>query len=63
MGSLDASLTSCHRRERLVFPHCNFARIHKALLTTPAAAGTADHVSGLEEIVGLLDNAVQQTAA
>jgi IS1 family transposase len=35
--------------------HYNFARIHKTLRITPAmAAGLADHVWALEEIVGLL---------
>jgi hypothetical protein len=38
--------------------------MHKALRITPAmAAGTADHVSGLEEIVGLLDNQQARQAA
>ena len=42
----------------LYFLHYNFARIHKTLRVTPAmAAGLADHVWGLEEIVGLLDRA------
>jgi hypothetical protein len=36
------------------FMHYNFARIHKALRITPAmAAGLADHVWSLEEIVRL----------
>lgn len=38
------------------FMHYNFARIHKTLRITPAmAAGLADHVWSLEEIVGLLN--------
>ena len=42
----------------LYFLHYNFARIHKTLRVTPAmAAGLADHVWSLEEIVGLLDRA------
>lgn len=42
----------------LYFVHYNFARIHKTLRVTPAmAAGLADHVWSLEEIVGLLDRA------
>ncbi len=45
----------------LHFLHYNFARIHKTLRITPAmAAGLADHVWSLEELVGLLEN---QTAA
>jgi hypothetical protein len=35
----------------------NFARVHTTLNQTPAmAAGIADHVWTLEEIVGLLDS-------
>ncbi len=35
----------------------NFARVHQTLKTTPAvAAGVADHVWTIEEIVGLLDS-------
>jgi len=35
--------------------HYNFARVHQTLRVTPAMeAGVADHVWGLEEIVGLL---------
>jgi hypothetical protein len=38
------------------FMHYNFARIHKSLRITPAmAAGASEHVSSLEEIIGLLD--------
>lgn len=40
----------------LYFVHYNFARIHGTLRVTPAmAAGLADHVWSLEEVVGLLD--------
>ena len=47
----------------LYFMHYNFARIHRALRITPAtAAGVADHVWGLEEIVGLLDAADKKAA-
>jgi len=39
----------------LHYMHYNFARIHQTLRVTPAMeAGIADHVWGLEEIVGLL---------
>lgn len=39
----------------LYFMHYNFARIHQTLRVTPAmATGVADHVWGLEEIIGLL---------
>jgi IS1 family transposase len=39
----------------LHFMHYNFARVHKTLGVTPAmAAGIADHVWTVEEIVGLL---------
>ena len=42
----------------LYFLHYNFARIHQTLRITPAmAAGIADHVWSVEEIVGLLDTA------
>ncbi|MGH2560265.1 MAG: IS1 family transposase, partial [Thermomicrobiales bacterium] len=41
----------------LHFMYYNFARVHKTLKTTPAvAAGVADHVWTIEEIVGLLDS-------
>jgi IS1 family transposase len=37
--------------------HYNFARMHQTLKTTPAvAAGVADHVWSIAEIVGLLDS-------
>jgi IS1 family transposase len=40
----------------LYFLHYNFARIHRTLRVTPAmAAGIANHVWSIEEIVGLLD--------
>jgi IS1 family transposase len=40
----------------LHFMYYNFGRIHQTLRVTPAMeAGIADHVWGLEEIVGLLD--------
>jgi IS1 family transposase len=40
----------------LHFMHYNFCRVHKTLKTTPAvAAGLADHVWSIEELVGLLD--------
>ena len=39
----------------LHFMHYNFARIHQTLRVTPAmAAGIADHVWTLEEIVALI---------
>lgn len=42
----------------LYFLHYNFARIHRTLRVTPAmAAGLANHVWSIEEIVGLLDTA------
>jgi IS1 family transposase len=42
----------------LYFLHYNFARIHQTLRITPAmAAGIADHVWSVEEIVALLDTA------
>lgn len=41
----------------LHFMYYNFARVHQTLKTTPAvAAGVADHVWSIEEIVGLLDS-------
>jgi IS1 family transposase len=40
----------------LHFVHYNFARVHGTLRVTPAmAAGLADHVWSLEEVIGLLD--------
>ena len=40
----------------LYFMYYNFARVHQTLRVTPAMeAGIADHVWGVEEIVGLLD--------
>jgi hypothetical protein len=40
----------------LHFVHYNFCRIHQTLRITPAmAAGLADHVWSLAEIVGLLE--------
>jgi IS1 family transposase len=40
----------------LYFLHYNFARVHRTLRVTPAmAAGIANHVWSIEEIVGLLD--------
>ena len=45
------------------FMHYNFARIHRTLRITPAmAAGVADHVWSLEELVGLLDAAEKKAA-
>jgi hypothetical protein len=42
----------------LHFAFYNFCRIHKTLGTTPAvAAGVADHVWSLNELVGLLEEA------
>ncbi len=42
----------------LHFFHYNFCRVHKTLGTTPAvAAGVADHVWTLEEMIGLLEEA------
>jgi IS1 family transposase len=47
----------------LHFLHYNFARVHQTLRTTPAmAAGIADHVWSIEEIVGLLDAAAERAA-
>ncbi len=47
----------------LHYMHYNFARIHKTLRVTPAMqAGLADHVWSIEEIVGLLDRATQESA-
>ena len=40
----------------LHFMYYNFARKHKTLGTSPAvAAGIADHIWSIDEIVGLLD--------
>jgi IS1 family transposase len=42
----------------LHFGYYNFCRVHKTLGTTPAvAAGVADHVWNLDELIGLLDAA------
>lgn len=46
------------RAVSLHFMHYNFCRKHQSLKTTPAvAAGVADHVWSLEEVVALLENA------
>jgi IS1 family transposase len=48
----------------LYFLHYNFARIHRTLRVTPAmAAGIADHVWSVEEIVALLDTRSAEAAA
>ena len=45
------------------FLHYNFARIHKTLRITPAmAAGLADHVWSMEEVIGLLDASDKKAA-
>lgn len=47
----------------LHFLHYNFARIHTTLRVTPAmAAGIADHVWSIEEVVGLLDEGERRAA-
>jgi hypothetical protein len=47
----------------LYFLHYNFARIHQTLrITLAMAAGIADHVWGLEEIVALLGTRVKLAA-
>jgi IS1 family transposase len=47
----------------LYFVHYNFARVHGTLKCTPAmAAGIADHVWSIEEIVGLLDASEKRAA-
>lgn len=48
----------------LHYMHYNFARIHGSLRVTPAmAAGLADHVWSLDEIVGLLEQTERNTRA
>ena len=48
----------------LYFLHYNFARIHRTLRVTPAmAAGLADHVWSIDEIVSLLDTETETRAA
>jgi IS1 family transposase len=40
----------------LHFMHYNFCRVHQTLKTTPAvAAGVADHIWSLDEVIALLD--------
>ena len=47
----------------LHFMHYNFCRVHQTLRVTPAMeAGIADHVWTLEEVVGLLQENVQNAA-
>jgi hypothetical protein len=42
----------------------NFARKHMTLGTTPAiAAGIADHIWSIEEVIGLLEKREQAVAA
>lgn len=39
----------------LHFMHYNFCRVHQTIKTTPAmAAGVADHVWTLDEVIGLI---------
>jgi len=49
----------CENHEHMIglyYAYYNFARVHQTLKTTPAvAAGVADHVWTLAELVGLLD--------
>ena len=41
--------------------HYNFCRVHQTLGTTPAvAAGVADHVWTLDELIGLLEQRKQR---
>jgi len=51
----------CENHEHMIalyYAFYNFARVHQTLKTTPAvAAGVADHVWTLTELVGLLDRA------
>lgn len=47
----------------LYFAHYNFCRVHQTLGVTPAmAAGVADHVWTIEELVGLLDDKKKKAA-
>jgi IS1 family transposase len=47
----------------LYFMHYNFCRVHGTLKITPAmAAGVADHVWNLEEVIALLDTSSAQAA-
>lgn len=47
----------------LYFMHYNFCRVHKTLRVTPAMeAGITDHVWNIEQIIGLLDEKVQNAA-
>jgi len=46
------------------FIYYNFAKVHMTLKKTPAmAAGIADHVWSLEEVIGLLETREQAVAA
>ena len=48
----------------LHYMHYNFCRVHRTLRVTPAMeAGLADHVWGINEIVGLLEMAEKEPAA
>ena len=48
----------------LHYMHYNFCRVHQTLRVTPAMeAGLADHVWGINEIVGLLEQAEREPAA
>ena len=54
----------CENHEHMIalyYAFHNFARVHQTLKTTPAvAAGVADHVWTLGELVGLLDRAEER---
>jgi IS1 family transposase len=46
------------------YAHYNFCRVHQTLRVTPAmAAGVSDHVWGIDEIVGLLEQAERNDRA
>jgi len=48
----------------IYFAYYNFCRVHQTLRVTPAMeAGIADHVWGLEELVGLLEEGALKSAA
>jgi IS1 family transposase len=57
---------TCENHEHMLsiyYAYYNFVRVHQTLKTTPAvAAGIADHVWTLEEIVGLLERVERRVA-
>lgn len=56
VGQFEIRMENLEYALALHYMYYNFARVHRTLGVTPAmAAGVADHVWTLEEIVGLVE--------